>query len=154
MEVYNQDKTKILKEYDREKGEIISDTIIIHHEAVTGVPAKGHYEVIKEYKNGGKDYVWIEDEPGVEPRDAYDEIVNICVYVPYTEKELRIKEYQKQLNDNQNYLAATDYLVIKLVEGLISQEEYEQYKPLRQEARENINKYKKLLEEEGEQWFR
>ena len=48
MEVYNQDKTKILKEYDREKGEIISDTITIHHEAVTGVPAKGHYEVIKE----------------------------------------------------------------------------------------------------------
>lgn len=151
MLVYNQSKTERLKDFDRDKGELVPDTIVIHHEAVDGVPAKGHYETIKEYPGGGKDVAWVEDEPAIEQRDAYDETINICVYVPYTEKQLRIREYQRQLNDNQDYLAATDYLVIKLVEGLITEQEYEEYKPLRQQARENVNKYRKLLEEEGEQ---
>jgi len=151
MQVYNQDKTEILEDFDRDKGYIKSDTLVVHHEAVAGVPAKGHYEVIKEYPNGGKDFAWVEDEPAIEQREAYDETINICVFVPYTEKELRIREYQAEYNSNQDYLASTDYLVIKLVEGLISQEEYDKYKPLRQQARENVNKYRKLLEEEGVQ---
>lgn len=119
MLVYNQDKTKLLKDFDREKGFLISDTMVVHHEAD-------------------------------EQRDAYDETLNICVYVPYSEKQLRIREYQKEMNRYQDYLASTDYLVIKLVEGLITETEYEQYKPLRQEAREKVNEYKKLLEKEGE----
>ena len=120
MLVYNQDKTKLLKDFDREKGFLISDTMVVHHEAD-------------------------------EQRDAYDETINICVYIPYTEKQMRIKQYQIELNKHESYLSSTDYVVIKMVEGLITKEQYLPYKALRQESRDRINELKKLLEEEGEQ---
>ena len=53
MKVYNQEKTLILNEYDLNKGYLVDDYIDIPE--VKGIEQQGHYETIKEYKNGGKD---------------------------------------------------------------------------------------------------
>ena len=83
MRVLNEDKTLELTEYDLEKGYLVDDEIkvpheavIVHHEAVAHVEEQGHYEVIKEYPNGGKDVMWVVDVPYVEGYDAYDEEVS------------------------------------------------------------------------------
>lgn len=113
MRVLNEDKTLELKEYDLEKGYLVDDEIkvpheavIVHHEAVAHVEEQGHYEVIKEYPNGGKDVMWVVDVPYVEGCDAYDEEVSpaytsleqVKVYKPYTEAYWKEKqEYEEGL---------------------------------------------------------
>lgn len=72
---------RIIDEYGREivnpdesKGYGTEEEIFIaHHDAVPGVEEVGHYEVVAEYPNGGKDVEWVVDVPGVEPQDAWDE---------------------------------------------------------------------------------
>ena len=41
---------------DLELGRLETKKEIIHHDAVEGVKELGHYEVIAEYPNGGKEY--------------------------------------------------------------------------------------------------
>ena len=113
MRVLNEDKTLELTEYDLEKGYLVDDEIkvpheavVVHHEAVAHVEEQGHYEVIKEYPNGGKDVMWVVDVPYVEGHDAYDEEVSpaytsleqVKVYKPYTEAYWKEKrEYEESL---------------------------------------------------------
>lgn len=81
---------------DLEKGYLVNDSLfIMHHDEVKAVEEVGHYEVIAEYPNGGKDVEWIIDTPGVEAREAWDEYEDILRYIPYTETELRIREIEK-----------------------------------------------------------
>lgn len=88
MKVYNKDKTKILEEYDLEKGYLKEDTITIHYDEVQAVEEKGHYETIAEYPNGGKEVEWIIDVEGVEYQPERDEEEKIQIYIPYTNEEL------------------------------------------------------------------
>jgi len=151
MKVYNEKKTKELQEYDLEKGYLIDDTLTTHHDAIKGVKEEGHYEIVKEYDNGGKDVEWIVDKEGVEPVEAYDEVENIQVYIPYTKKELKEIEEQEQLEHlkselelNKQLIANSDYKAIKYAEGWYTDEEYE---PIKQE-REEIRKVIRKLEED------
>lgn len=93
---------KILNELNEEVtnpdlslGYLKDDTEIVHHDeipAVEGVPPKVHYEVIKEYPNGGQDLKEVTDVAGVEHHDvipAWDEDVQIQRYVLYTVDELK-----------------------------------------------------------------
>lgn len=88
MRVFDESKAKELKSYDLEEGYLKPDKLFIaHHEAVEAVAEQGHYEVVAEYPNGGKDVDWIVDIPGVEAKEAYDEEENIYVFTPFTEEE-------------------------------------------------------------------
>lgn len=115
MKVYNEDKTKILSDYDLTKGKLVEDTIIIHHEPVKGVEEQGHYETIAEYPNGGKDVKWIVDVKGVEAKEAYDEEERIYIYKLFTEEEkkniLRSKR-ERMLIAFDKYKSSVNYGII------------------------------------------
>lgn len=78
--------------------------VTVHHEAtdeVAYVPEVGHWEVIQEYENGGKDVEWVIDEPGVAAQpaqEAWDEYEDILRYVQYTDEELAAIEEERKLH--------------------------------------------------------
>lgn len=118
-----------------ENGRYLEKEKIIHHEAVEGVPEVAHYEVIKEYANGGKDVKKVIDVPAVPAQPAWDEVVKEKVFVPFTQKELdfmRIDELKLMLKNS-------DYKAIKYAEGLITEIEYAPIKAQRQSYRAEIN---------------
>lgn len=81
---------------DLEKGYLKNDSILImHHEAVEAVEEIGHFEVVAEYENGGRDVEWIVETPGVEAAEAWDEREEILRYIPYTETELKMRAYER-----------------------------------------------------------
>ena len=88
MKVYNEEKTQILENYDLKLGYLIKDTIIINEPEIKEVKEQGHYEIIKEYSNGGKDVKWVVDVEGVKGQDARTYEEEILVYKLYTEYEL------------------------------------------------------------------
>ena len=95
------------EEVNLELGYLRPESIIsIHHEAVEEVKEIGHYEVIAEYPNGGKDVVWIIDVPGIEAKEAWDEYEDIQRYVLYTEEELAAKEAEKKAKEEEAKLNA------------------------------------------------
>ena len=86
--VYNQNKTEILSNYDLSLGYLIQDTIIHYFPEISAVQPEGHYEVITEYPDGGKDVDWVVDVPGVEGVAEHSETEDIMIYIPYTKNEL------------------------------------------------------------------
>lgn len=122
MKIYNQDKTKIIKNPDLTKGYLLNDKLLISNEEAE----EWHFEV-KTYDNGGKETFKVVDKP-YKPA----EFEEIQVYVLYTNKELA--------NNLKQKLAETDYKAIKFAEGLISAEDYEPIKLQRQKWRDEINK--------------
>ena len=95
------------------------EIFIAHHKAVAAVEEVGHFEVIAEYPNGGKDVEWIIDIPGVTAQDAWDEYEAIWRYIPYTEEELaakaeeenREKTLQARIAELEEQLAFTKILL-------------------------------------------
>lgn len=113
MRIFNTDNIEIF-EPDLSKGRVVPEKrFVTHHEAIREVPEVGHYNVIMEYPNGGKDVEWVVDIPGTEAQDAWDEYEDILRFVPFTELELatnRIAELKQKLQD-------TDFHILKIVEG-------------------------------------
>ena len=90
-----------------ELGYLRPESIIsIHHEAIEETKEVGHYEVIAEYPNGGKDVAWIIDVPGIEAKEAWDEYEDIQRYILYTEEELAAKEAEKKAKEEEAKLNA------------------------------------------------
>ena len=90
-----------------ELGYLKPESIIsMHHEATEEVKEIGHYEVIAEYPNGGKDVAWVIDVPGIEAKEAWDEYEDIQRYVLYTEEELAAKEAEKKAKEEEAKLNA------------------------------------------------
>ena len=139
MKVFNQDKTIELKDYDLTLGKLQEDILITHIEAVEEVKEQGHYEVIKEYENGGKDVEWVVDVAGVKGQEARDEEETIYCYIPYTEAELKNIQNKARINELKQLLKETDYRAIKYAEGCYTDEEYQVYKEQRQAYRDEIN---------------
>ena len=80
-----------------ELGYLKPDRMFIqHHDAVEAVAEEGHYEVIAEYPNGGKDVKWVIDVEAVEAAEAWDEYEDVLRYVLYTEEQLAEREEQKK----------------------------------------------------------
>ena len=105
MRVFNETKTKELKEYDLNKGYLKGDKLFIaHHEAVEAVDGQGHYETVAEYANGGKDVEWVWDIEPIEAVQEYDEYEDIQVYVQYTEKELEKKKEERYSSLVESYI--------------------------------------------------
>lgn len=90
MRIFNEDKTKELKEEDIDytKGCLKPDVLVTHIPARKGQEEKGHWKTIKEYPNGGKDVEWIIDQPKIEPCEEHDEYEDILIYHIYTQTEL------------------------------------------------------------------
>lgn len=81
---------------DLSLGKLVEEELLIaRHEAVEAVEEKFHYETVAEYPNGGKDVVKVVDVPGVEAKDAWDEVENVLRYILYTEAELKIKAFEE-----------------------------------------------------------
>ena len=116
-----------LQTVDYEKGYLTNETIVIaHHDAVEGKPGKSHFEVVKEYDNGGKDVITVWDEEPVEAKGAYDETEEIQRYHEYTEDELakiaKAKEEAENKEVKLNALYNADMTfsdVVDAVAGLL-----------------------------------
>ena len=139
MRVFNQSKTQELTEYDLSKGYLKDDIITIHYNEVQEVQEVGHYETIAEYSNGGKDVKWVVDVEGVEYQPERDVEEKIQVYVPFTQKELRIQEINNRINELKKLLANSDYRAIKYAEGQYTFQEYQPYLLQRKAWRDEIN---------------
>lgn len=99
-------------------GTLTPETIrTVHHEADSGTPEVGHYEVTVEYPaTGGREVVWIVDTPAVPPTDEWWETETILRFVPYADAELasrRIAELTTQLR-------ATDGEVLDALEAMFT----------------------------------
>ena len=75
MRILDENNIELTEEQiNLELGYLRPESIIsIHHKAVEEVKEVGHYEVIAEYPNGGKDVIWVIDVPGIEAKEAWDE---------------------------------------------------------------------------------
>lgn len=152
MKIYNQDKTIELQNPDFSKGYLKQDILEIKKEAVQEVKEEFHYEVIKEYPNGGKDVKKVIDVKGVKAEPERIIIEEIQVYIPYTEEEIAKKNAQQEIDKLKMQLDKTDYITSKLTEAIVImqikgddtrlKEAYSQYEELinqRQEWRDRIN---------------
>lgn len=148
MKIYNENKTQILNENDLDltNGYLIEDYIEIQHEEVPYVKEQYHYEVVKEYDNGGKDIVKVIDVKGQEHKDAYIEKESIKVYKIKTQAMLNAEK----IAELKNKLAKTDYQAIKYFEGYLTIEEYSPIRLERQSYREEINKLEDELKSKSE----
>lgn len=100
MRIFDQNNNQ-LSAPDLDMGRLEPDKIFIaHHAAVEGVQEAGHYEIVAEYPNGGRDVEWVIDAPGVDAQPAWDEYEDIQRYIAYTEEELKaIEESRKTVWD-------------------------------------------------------
>ena len=147
MRIFDESKQTEIKEYDKAAGKLVRDRLFIaHHEKREASDEVGHYEVIREYSNGGKDVKWVVDKPAVTACEEHDEYEDIFVFVPYTEKELEIIAAKKQIAELKRRLGETDYQAIKFAEGVLSEEEYAETKAMRKSWRESINALEALIE--------
>ena len=141
MKIYNIDKTQELlaQDIDLTLGRLIEDEIVIKHDAIQSVPEKGHYKVVAEYSNGGKDVEWVIDEPGIEGREAYEEKIPCHIYKPYSEEYVHNHHILETIEALKRELAAGDYKIIKRFEGYYTDEEFEEIRAERKAMRDEIN---------------
>ena len=93
-EIYNENM-ELIESPDLTLGWLEDSSRVEHHEAVEGVKEQGHYDVVRQYPNGGKDVEWIVDVAGVEAQEAWDEEIPIQIYHPYTQEQLDAIEAEK-----------------------------------------------------------
>ena len=145
MRIFNENKTIELTEYDESLGYLKEDFIetdIPEQEAVEKV---WHFEVEKEYPNGGKilkEVIDIEGKPFVE---AHTEREEILVYIPYTDAELKRMKAKEEIANLKQKLQETDYQAIKYAEGELTLEEYAETKALRKAWRDSINMLESVI---------
>jgi len=75
------------------------------------------------------------------------DVENNCVIDYDSTKDVRIREINERIAELKQLLAQTDYRAIKYAEGLYTQEEYAQYKFIRQGYRDEINTLEEELKE-------
>ena len=139
MRIFNTDKTVELFEYDKSRGYLKDDVIETEIPEQAEVEEKWHYEVIREYPNGGKDVRKVIDVEGQAYVPSHTEREEIYVYVPYTEEELSKMASEREIAELKQKLRGTDYQAIKFAEGMLSAEEYAEMKAKRQAWRDRIN---------------
>lgn len=127
---------KMLDDLDLDAGFLKEERILIaRHKAIEARDEEGHYEVVKEYPNGGVDVKWIVDTPAIEAKEAYDEYETILRYAPFAEKDLD----QRKILELKQKLSETDYCIIKIMEGSSTEEEYSDVISERKKWRRMIN---------------
>lgn len=79
------------------------ETFIAHHDAIPGVEEVWHYEVVREYPNGGKDVEKVIDVPGVPAQDEWDEYETILRWHWYPEPEPEPEPKPEENRASDNY---------------------------------------------------
>ena len=88
MRIFDQTKTTQLEAPDLTRGYLQRDRrLAAHHEAQEETVQQSHYELLREFGNGGKEYREVIDVPYRAAQEAWDEYEEIWVYIPYTEEE-------------------------------------------------------------------
>ena len=108
MKIYNKDKTEIIVNPDLSKGYLKKDIIVNHIKASEGVKEVFHYEVIKQFPNGGKSVkkvVDVQGKPAVKEEWVNEDIL---VYIPYTPEELEQNRLNKLRQERTILLQAFD----------------------------------------------
>lgn len=101
---------------DLSLGYLVDAKIFVkHHKAIEKVDEKWHYEVIKEYPNGGKDIKKVIDVAGIDEKKAWDEYADVKRYIQFTDEELANirKEEQDNLTINQR-LDKLEEMILKM----------------------------------------
>lgn len=138
---------KMLDDLDLDAGFLKEERILIaKHKAIEARDEEGHYEIIKEYPNGGVDVKWIVDTPAIEAKEACDEYETILRYTPFTEKDLD----QRKILELKQKLSETDYCIIKIMEGSSTAEEYSNVISERKKWRQMINELENKTYGQGE----
>ena len=115
IEIYNENMERI-ENPDLSLGYLKPSIRIEHHEAVAGIEEKWHYETIAEYPNGGKDIVKVIDVEHVDAQDAWDEEIEIQIYVLYTQEELDAIEAEKNKPTQEDRIIALEKENLELKE--------------------------------------
>lgn len=98
MKIYDENNMEI-RAPDLSTGYLTEEQrLVAHHEAVEAVAEVGHYEVIAEYPNGGKDVAWVIDTRGVPAQDAWDEYETVQIYHEYSAEEIAAQNAPTQLD--------------------------------------------------------
>ena len=145
MKIYNKDKTQILENVDLNLGRLEPDTIEVFEPEVQGIEEQGHYEVVAEYPNGGKDVKWVVDVAGVEYKPARTILEPIQIYIPYTDAELEAmkqEEYENAIVDliRQRYSLNQELAILRQRDAKpIEFSEYNAYvEQCKQEVKNNL----------------
>lgn len=116
MRIIHENGTE-LSSPDLSLGRLVPERLLIaRHDAVEGVAEQWHYNVLKEYPNGGKDVVKVIDTPGVAPQAAWDEYEDILRYIPYTDEELTEKEANRKPTTEEQIAELREALELLLTE--------------------------------------
>lgn len=118
-EVYDQ-QGNLLTEYDLNLGRLEASFRMEHHPAVEGVEEVWHWEVVREYPNGGKDVKKVIDVPGVMAQEAWVEEVPIQVYIPYTQEELDAIEAEKNKPTDEKRIEQLEQALAAFMGGITS----------------------------------
>lgn len=107
MRIIDENGNEILNP-DYSKGYTTEEEIFIaHHDAIPGVVEVWHYEVVREYPNGGKDVEKVIDVPGVPAQDAWDEYETILRWHWYPEPEPEPEPEEEEERASDNYETGT-----------------------------------------------
>lgn len=137
----------LLEEYDANVGYTIEDKHFVRHvPAQPFIQEQGHYEVIAEYPNGGKDVKWVVDVPGQEFCEEHDEYEDCLRFVELTQIELM----ENRIFDLTRHLEATDYIGNKIIEGDATIEDYADLIAQRKEWRREIRQLEELIKNSEE----
>lgn len=107
MEIYNENM-ELIENPDLMLGYLKDDVRVVHHEAIEAIEEVWHYETIAEYPNGGKDIQKVIDVAGVEAKEAWDEEIQIQIYIPYTQEELDAIEAERNKPTQEDRIAALE----------------------------------------------
>lgn len=149
MKIFNIDKTMELKdtEIDFTKGYLKEDILITDIPEIKAVKEKGHFIVVAEYPNGGKETQWVVDIPGIEGKPAIHTEEKIQVYIPYTKKEMQIFSLKDKIDHYQSLLHETDHWALKYAEGYYTESEYTKKKQIRESYRQSIREIQEKIEQ-------
>ena len=118
-EIYNESMERI-ENPDLTLGYLRPGTRTVHHDAVEGVDEVWHYETVAVYPNGGKDIRKVVDVPGVEAKPAWDEEIQIQIYVPYTQEELDRMEAERNKTTQEERITqletTTDDIILMMAD--------------------------------------
>lgn len=99
MRIFNEDVTEELNynELDFQKGRLVEEAVVTP--LIEGIEEQSHYEVIKEYPNGGKEVRKVIDVEGRPAIGGTQE--NVYIYKLYTQEELNEIELNNLRNQRE-----------------------------------------------------
>lgn len=93
--IFSTDKKTLIENPNLKLGFLKEDKLITKIDEIPYVAEEGHYEIVREYPNGGKDIKWVVDVEGQEYVPEIEQVEEILIYVPYSKKELEELELDR-----------------------------------------------------------